>query len=60
MRIIVAACACVVAVVVAIIRGGVSGAAGVVLIPALLLFVRAAFRLVDDIERHEEERSRRP
>jgi hypothetical protein len=32
----------------------------VVLVPALLLFVRAAFRLVDDVERHEEERARQP
>jgi hypothetical protein len=59
-RILIAATACAIAVAVAIARGGLSDGAAVVLVPALLLFVRAAFRLVDDVERHEEERARQP
>jgi hypothetical protein len=59
-RILIAATACAIAVAVAIARGGLGDGAAVVLVPALLLFVRAAFRLVDDVERHEEERARQP
>jgi hypothetical protein len=39
----------------AIRNGALDAAAAVVLVLSLLLFVRAAFRLVDEIERREEE-----
>ena len=43
----------------AIRNGALDAAAGVVLVLSLLLFVRGAFRLVDEIERREEESARR-
>ena len=45
---------------IAIHNGAFDAAAAVVLVGALLLFVRAAFRLVDDVERRDEERAARP
>jgi hypothetical protein len=36
-------------------NGALDAVAAVVLVLSLLLFVRAAFRLVDEIERREEE-----
>jgi hypothetical protein len=39
----------------AIRNGALDAAAAVVLVLSLLLFVRAAFRLVDEIERREEQ-----
>jgi hypothetical protein len=56
-RILVATTACTIATVVAIARGGIGAGAAVVVVAALLLFVRVAFRLVDDAERREEERA---
>jgi len=41
----------------AIARGGIGAGAAVVVVAALLLFVRVAFRLVDEAERREEERA---
>jgi ACR3 family arsenite efflux pump ArsB len=56
-RILVAAAACTVATAVAIDRGGIGAGAAVVVVVALLVFVRVAFRLVDEAERREEERA---
>jgi Ni,Fe-hydrogenase III small subunit len=58
-RILIAATACVVATAVAIDRGGIGGAATVIVVVALLVFVRVAFRLVDAAEQREEDRARR-
>ena len=44
----------------AILGGALDAVAAGVLVLALLLFVTAAFRLVDDIERRQEEPSARP
>ena len=51
------AAACTVATLAAIARGGIGAGAAVVVVAALLLFVRVAFRLVDEAERREEERA---
>ena len=56
-RILVAAAACTIATLAAIARGGIGAGAAVVVVAALLLFVRVAFRLVDEAERREEERA---
>jgi hypothetical protein len=47
---------CALVMLVAIHNGAFDAGAAVVLVGALLLFVRAAFRLVDDVERRDEER----
>jgi len=51
---------CALVMLVAIHNGAFDAGAAVVLVGALLLFVRAAFRLVDDVERRDEERAARP
>jgi hypothetical protein len=59
-RLILAATAsCALVMLVAIHNGAFDAGAAVVLVAALLLFVRAAFRLVDDVERRDEERADR-
>ena len=58
-RILIAATACVFATAAAIARGGVGGGATVGVVVALLVFVRVAFRIVDALERREEERAGR-
>jgi hypothetical protein len=55
-RIPVAAAGFAVVALVAIARGGIGAGATVGAVAALLLFVRVAFRLVDEAERREEER----
>ena len=50
---------CALVMLVAIHNGAFDTGAAVVLVGALLLFVRAAFRLVDDVERRDEERAAR-
>jgi hypothetical protein len=60
-RILIAVAACVVATSVAVARGGVGGGVAALVVVALLVFVRLAFRLVDAAERREEDRAgRRP
>jgi len=55
-RVILATAAALALVALAAIRNGaLDAAAAVVLVLSLLLLVRAAFRLVDEIERREEE-----
>ena len=49
---------CALVMLVAIHNGAFDAGAAVVLVGALLLFVRAAFRLVDDVERDEERAAR--
>jgi hypothetical protein len=44
----------------AIHNGAFDAGAAAVLVGALVLFVRAAFRLVDDVERREEGTGRAP
>ena len=44
---------------VAIARGGFESGGAVALVAVLLVFVRIAFRLVDEAERREEERGAR-
>lgn len=51
---------CALVMLVAIHNGAFDAGAAVVLVAALLLFVRAAFRLVDEVERRDEERAARP
>lgn len=51
---------CALVMLVAIHNGAFDAGAAAVLVGALLLFVRAAFRLVDDVERRDEERAARP
>jgi hypothetical protein len=58
-RILIAATACVVATALAIARGGIGGGATVIVVVALLVFVRVAFRLVDAAEQREEDRAQR-
>jgi hypothetical protein len=58
-RILIAATACVVATALAIARGGIVGGATVIVVVALLVFVRVAFRLVDAAEQREEDRAQR-
>jgi 4-hydroxybenzoate polyprenyltransferase len=58
-RILIAATACVLATAFAIARGGIGGGATVGVVVALLVFVRVAFRLVDEIEQREEDRAGR-
>jgi 4-hydroxybenzoate polyprenyltransferase len=58
-RILIAATACVLATVLAIARGGIGGGATVIVVVALLVFVRVAFRLVDAVEQREEDRAGR-
>ena len=48
---------CALVMLLAIHNGAFDAGAAVVLVGALLLFVRAAFRLVDDVERRDEERA---
>jgi hypothetical protein len=50
---------CALVMLIAIHNGAFDAGAAVVLVAALLLFVRAAFRLVDDVERRDEERAAR-
>jgi hypothetical protein len=50
---------CALVMLIAIHNGAFDAGAAVVLVAALLLFVRAAFRLVDDVERRDEERADR-
>jgi hypothetical protein len=50
---------CALVTLVAIHNGAFDVGAAVVLVGALLLFVRAAFRLVDEVERRDEERAAR-
>ena len=50
---------CALVMLVAIHNGAFDAGAAAVLVAALLLFVRAAFRLVDDVERRDEERTAR-
>jgi hypothetical protein len=57
--ILAATAACAVVTLVAIRDGALDAAAAIVLVGALLLFVRAAFRLVDEAERRDEERATR-
>jgi len=59
-RILFAATVCAVLVALAIARGGLESGGAVALVAVLLLFVRAAFRLVDEAEQREEERGRPP
>ena len=55
-RVILATAAALALIALAAIRNGaLDAAAAVVLVLSLLLLVRAAFRLVDEIERREEE-----
>jgi len=58
-RTVIAATICAVLIAVAIARGGLGAGSAVAIVALLLLFVRAAFRLVDDAERREEERGAR-
>jgi hypothetical protein len=59
-RLILAATAsCALVMLVAIHDGAFDAGAAAVLVAALLLFVRAAFRLVDDVERQNEDRAAR-
>jgi hypothetical protein len=59
-RLILAATAsCALVMLIAIHDGAFDAGAAVVLVAALLLFVRAAFRLVDDVERQNEDRAAR-
>jgi 4-hydroxybenzoate polyprenyltransferase len=58
-RILIAATACVVATALAIDRDGIGGGATVIVVVALLVFVRVAFRLVDAAEQREEDRAQR-
>jgi hypothetical protein len=58
-RIVFAATACAVLIAVAIARGGLESAGAVAGVALLLLFVRVAFRLLDEAERREEERGAR-
>jgi hypothetical protein len=50
---------CALVMLIAIHKGAFDAGAAVVLVGALLLFVRAAFRLVDELERRDEERDAR-
>ena len=50
---------CALVMLLAIHDGAFDAGAAVVLVGALLLFVRAAFRLVDDVEQRDEERAAR-
>jgi hypothetical protein len=50
---------CALVMLLAIHNGAFDVGAAAVLVAALLLFVRAAFRLVDDVERRDEERAAR-
>jgi hypothetical protein len=50
---------CALVMLIAIHNGAFDAGAAVVLVAALLLFVRAAFHLVDDVERRDEERAAR-
>jgi hypothetical protein len=58
-RIVFAATVCAVLIAVAIARGGLESGGAVALVAVLLVFVRMAFRLVDEAERREEERGAR-
>jgi len=58
-RIVYAGTACAVLIAVAIARGGLESGGAVALVALLLLFVRVAFRMVDEAERREEERGAR-
>jgi hypothetical protein len=50
---------CALVMLIAIHNGAFDVAAAAVLVAALLLFVRAAFRLVEDVELRDEERAAR-
>jgi hypothetical protein len=58
-RIVIAATVCAVLIAVAMARGGFESGGAVALVAVLLVFVRVAFRLVDEAERREEERGAR-
>jgi high-affinity Fe2+/Pb2+ permease len=58
-RIVIAATACAVLIAVAIARGGLESGGAVAGVALLLVFVRVAFRLLDEAERREEERGLR-
>ena len=58
-RIAIAATVCAVLIAVAIARGGFESGGAVALVAVLLVFVRVAFRLLDESERREEERGAR-
>jgi ACR3 family arsenite efflux pump ArsB len=55
-RIVIAATVCTLAIAVAVARGGLESGGTAALVVLLLVFVRVAFRLVDEAERREEER----
>ena len=58
-RILIAATVCTVVIAVAVARGGLDSGGTAGLVVLLLVFVRVAFRLVDEAERREEERGGR-
>jgi hypothetical protein len=60
LRIVIATAACICATLAAVARGGVGGGATVGVVVALLVFVRVAFRIVDAVERREEDRAGHP
>ena len=50
---------CALVMLVAIHNGAFDAGAAVILVGAMILFVRAAFRLVDEVERRDDERAAR-